>query len=444
MLIRKAAAILLMCTVLAGSSAACSKEKDNKDKGYQASEKAVLTLYKTDSDMVNTVAVKKYKEKYPDRTINVTSFSIDNEFSDRLISELFSGKGPDIIVSSAENFPSIHKAMESGILMDLNELISKDESFKLSDYNEKVMDSGVYKGKRYFIPISYSLDIIGAVDYMLDKNNVKIEGDSLTWYSVLEIIRKRNMNKQGKANYIFNDRVTLNQLVKNCGESLIDFEEKKTRFNSPEFIQMLNTYKSVFKPETVTGDVINKNQDVSFSYTTFGKATLENLVLFADPYEMQQSGRYVECLESINNFVEGRAKVYPYPTYNSKRESYVIQPIIVAVNSKCKFTKEAFDYIKLLLSDEIQNYSGIRIQVNKQAYKNIKEKPRFGGSTKIKYSNIINQLDKIIEDTEKYEVWDREIHKIVDEKLDEFSRGGKSAEQTAKELDEIIVQYLKD
>lgn len=56
----------------------------------------------------------------------------------------------------------------------MNEIITKDTDFKLSDYNEKILNYGVINNKRYIIPINYINTGFFTTKEILQKNNVML------------------------------------------------------------------------------------------------------------------------------------------------------------------------------------------------------------------------------------------------------------------------------
>ncbi len=65
------------------------------------------------------------------------------------------GTGPDVIFVNQLNDP--YKAMENRVLLDPQETIENDSEFDMSAFNQRVMDAGVHRGRRYFLPVSYGI-----------------------------------------------------------------------------------------------------------------------------------------------------------------------------------------------------------------------------------------------------------------------------------------------
>lgn len=107
-----------------------------------------------------------------------------------------SGEGSDIIIFSPNEYSDLKDLIQEGLLCDLNELIKKDKSFKLTDYNEKVMDCGAINGKRYFFPISFYIPALFTTKHAIDFNPEKWD-----WESIAATVKKFIEDNEGQQKY---------------------------------------------------------------------------------------------------------------------------------------------------------------------------------------------------------------------------------------------------
>ncbi|WP_139355000.1 ABC transporter substrate-binding protein, partial [Clostridium acetobutylicum] len=101
--------------------------------------------------------VNEFKEKYPNIKLNIVKFSSDSEYqkyNEKILSDTLSGGGPDIIYFDPED-TNARAFQKSGMLEDLKPYIEKDKDFNKEDYNSKLLNAGMYKGKLTFIPTDY-------------------------------------------------------------------------------------------------------------------------------------------------------------------------------------------------------------------------------------------------------------------------------------------------
>ncbi|MCX7923766.1 MAG: extracellular solute-binding protein [Clostridia bacterium] len=437
MLVRKIIPLFVTAVLLIGSTG-CSDKVKEAEKQKVNDHKIELKLYTQNQDVLTSAALVKYNESHKDSSIKVTSFEDYEQFRNRLTTELMSGQGPDIIMdmgnSFVSSFNSIYKTMESGVLEDLNGLIASDKSFNMADYNEKVMECGVYKGKRYFVPLSFRADIMTTTKDIMKKNGIKIDTENWTWNDLTQVAREYNPKVKDRARYLFAGwMIRVEQLLKNSGVDFVDFENKKTSFNSPEFIDMLKTFKRDINRAICPENELGYTGD---DLLTYDVAVMINNIgaINGGPFEAYRLS--ARSLGQGTDFVA-------FPTYSAKKSVQVIEPVTVSINAKSIYKKEAFEYIKLLLSEELQqrrdDFYQIIIPVNKKVYEDSKKQAALSKGVD---KEQVDKIDRIINRAERYEVWDYEVYMILLEHINQFVSGGKSPEQIAKSLDREVTDYM--
>ena len=145
---------LLILAVILTSTACQSTNTSNKNSD--------LSIYLFDNDLSTKQSVDKFNSGRDTGKINIRTFFTDEiqNYRDILLSELSNGTGPDIIVVYSYYTPNITQYLTLDAFYDINELIGKDEAFKLEDYDNRILDSGVKDGKRYLVPLSYTVDAL--------------------------------------------------------------------------------------------------------------------------------------------------------------------------------------------------------------------------------------------------------------------------------------------
>jgi len=107
-------------------------------------------------------AIRVFRSQNPDVEVTVERVgSLEDwwgAYVTRVSTELMAGMGPDIILT--DFFDDIHKTMDSGLFMDLSPLWHRDPDFTAREQlNPAIMDAGVYRGRRYVIPLGFTLPI---------------------------------------------------------------------------------------------------------------------------------------------------------------------------------------------------------------------------------------------------------------------------------------------
>ena len=155
---RRFAALTSAAVMLTAAGTGCS----GKDKVTIQEPTDKLVIYSgPEVDKALKAALSSFKNLYPNVEVEYKEFGTSDDpeaesnYLETIKNELSSGKGPDLILMHSSEYDDIYRMMKSESFQDLNPLLENDESFDKGLYNETVFDSGVFEGKRYFIPISY-------------------------------------------------------------------------------------------------------------------------------------------------------------------------------------------------------------------------------------------------------------------------------------------------
>lgn len=117
-------------------------------------------------------AVDVFKAQYPGVNVTINWIGdLDNDPADQyqaaLSMDLMAGSGPDVILT--DYFTSdLYKVMDTGVFLNMNSIIKEDASFKMDDYNTTILAAGYYKDGQYIMPTSYTLPIMLADQDTLD------------------------------------------------------------------------------------------------------------------------------------------------------------------------------------------------------------------------------------------------------------------------------------
>lgn len=116
-------------------------------------------------------ALERFRSLYPDvkLTLVTTEWEDHEKYCAFVRSELEQGRGPDVLFLDDSLFPDMYEAMDQGWFLDLNPLIASDASFSLQEYNQVVLDAGVRNGRRYALPVTYTLPVLLTSDEALEE-----------------------------------------------------------------------------------------------------------------------------------------------------------------------------------------------------------------------------------------------------------------------------------
>ncbi len=423
---------LLTIALMLSSTACTDREKDAEaaKEGTQSSGKTLKVYYGNWHHSLNASVLRDFKELHKDITIEEESINLNDfdAFRKRFTTELMAGETADIISLPGYCFPGGSNLMASGALYDLNPVIAEDKEFKLGDYNEVVMDTGVYEGKRYVIPVDYIFYYMDTYKSILDESNIELDLSNWTWEVLTDITEKFHRGNKGTARYSFLWFDILH-ILSSGRNTFVDYEAKTSGFNSPEFIAILNIYKRLLPSVCPEDERESLSADVEKCLNT---------VLFGI-----RSGGIPDIVTS-NNIVkkaEGEdAIILPCPSVDGEMYTPSYVSNAVAIASKCRYPKEAFDFIKIILSKKKQVNSLINNPVNKAV---LDENIRSLELKKISQENI-KRITDIVANVRDCDFGDDSYSSIVRGEMDDFISGRKTAEQTAKTIDEKVTLFLNE
>lgn len=336
-------------------------------------------------------------------------------FSKKITTELVAGAGPDIVVFNSSTFSSIHKAIASGVFYDLNLLINGDTEFKLSDYNNKVMEAGVFNGKRYLMPLNYSIFVLTTTEEKLDRDKFSIDKSGMmTWKEISEISNGYMNNRNDK---FFFSYVNPIEFFISSGINFVDVDKKTANFKSPEFTELLNEYKDIYNA-TIPYE---QQRDKDFNYV--------------DSKSLVRMDNSFMSRDTTLQYKVDNKMVYPVEMREMNEKIAASPYIIAGISSKCRQKKAAFDYIKLILSEKMQvSYKFSPVPVNTAAFMADKTEDN-------DYNTLAKKLSQNIG---KCEISENKIYAIIDQELGDFLNNKKNAEQTAAAIQDKVTIFLNE
>jgi multiple sugar transport system substrate-binding protein len=330
--------IVFLLAFLLGISTSCSQQTK-----IENDDKAKLTINLLESDKTLLDAVNRYNAENHNIKIDAKIFTDIEAYKNKNTTELSSGQGADIIVNRLDLLSNIYRISSNDVFCDLNEIIEKDPSFKLSDYHEKILDYGLINDKRYFMPIDYLNTGFFTTKEILDKNNIKLDGVEWTWQNVASIIKKFISDNKSNKKY-FIDSLNFTQILSSINNPFIDYETKKTSLNSKEFVELLNLYKDIYPaicPNNIKSKY-NKNDLLKNEIAVF-----LNIPLIDSP------SFYLRKLNDAQ-FFNQPIKILKSPALKDSDPIIVWPYHLLSINKSCENKMDAFEYIKLLLTYECQ------------------------------------------------------------------------------------------
>lgn len=423
---------LVTAVIILATTISCSSDNSKE-----------LSMYILDYDTVTKSAIDKFNEAHKDVQIKAKSLASVTEVQSKLMYEFNNGKDADIILCDGDTLPNLSVFFNKGSFYDLNTLIDNDKSFKKSDYFENVLDYGVFKYKRYVIPLSFKIEAMFTTKEILEKSNVEIDGKN-TGLDAFSEAADKYMSAVNEQDKYFVSGLDLNSLIQTSEKSFIDLENNTASFDTQDFIDLLNKYKSVSGsvcPSVMTATSKDRNNILPESKAVFLKFNALGPRYITEPY--RSFGAEIDPV------------MISSPSGYKGTHTIAVPERYIGVNSKCGNLNAAYDFVKLLLSKEYQDIDTMGgIPVNRDAYEQEKEyclKGKKGydawqaGGCKNKNTlkKLYSQLDTLIENIDRCWTSDTYINIVVQDKIQDFMDGNVKAEDAAKSIQQEIQNYLK-
>lgn len=448
-------AVLMLAMLLAACSQGGMEERKTDENGRRVITFTCANLSKTDEGVIK-VAVKSFENMHADATVDVKDMSQMGYDIDRYISvintELMAGKGPDIIPITY--LPAI-KYFRKNIFADLGKMIEEDESFDYDALITNVTEAGKYNGTLYAIPFKFSLPGVIGSKKILEEEGIDIDDDTWQASDFIDISRRvtKDINGDGTTDRYALPKMPMESVVKlfiNTG-NFIDFENKKAYFDSPEFIELLRTLKSI-----------------SDDKLTHKKIKLLDEIPYKNSQEVVFSGGLFEGYRALLGFkytLGGGDRVfYRLPSFGEKKDYSFDSNLMLGIINTSANKELAWDFIKILLSKEIQSiyavYSGTSgFPINREALEEQKKavlkldwrvRDEEAGWIPIRFTeDELSFIDNYISKVNTFQYSDMRIENIVIREIGPlFSKGfvfnTKDAEQIAESIQRKVQLYLDE
>ncbi|MDK8180270.1 extracellular solute-binding protein [Paenibacillus sp. UMB4589-SE434] len=424
------------------------KEKNAPDLKLDGKKKTIVfsTYF---PDEFYKQAKKKYEAKHPNITIDLSYVESDDahgeEDSEKFIkttnTAMLSGTGPDLI---AVDLLPTGSYVNKQLLVNMSELIEHDPSFQKDQYFTNIMDAVKLNGGIYGMPLNFFLYGLVGNETVINKSGVEINDKSWNWSQFVDVAKE--LKNAGPANnqsaLLSEPHYLLNEMVKDQYATYVDQANGEAKFDSEGFTALLHQVKSLFDEQ-----VASETASRSIFWNT-------SIVSPADYIRMMKQSEY------YGKGYEFTSKLYVKPHADGKEAGgYFRTYNTIGMNAKSKVKAEAWDFIKFMLSDEVQAKAGSAgFPLNKNVYqKQVQELLQEGkvisdqemGPLKGKVFDVTAQdlqgLEHFLaEAIYPVEFRPSKIDEIITNESKAFFSGQKSAEAVAKLIQNRVTTFLNE
>jgi multiple sugar transport system substrate-binding protein len=415
----------------------------------------VLTLAVSRDERFLDIAASKFQKDNPGYRIKIEAPQPGQDQQDQqnyindLNTRILSGKGPDIFMSGLLPYDNY---IPKNILADLSSLMASDKSFNTGDYYTNILDALKNNGKMYMLPVNFAFNGLIASKKVLDQEGISIDDSKWTWDDFKSIAEKLIKKDAGGSiirtalpNISCNDMMDSIMIVN--GSKFVDRSKKTASFDSPEFISILNVIKAFGDPK-----LANKGMKLGMP-DVFDAAGRGSIVFY--PTSMQDYINYSMMKTAFNSDIS----LLKLPSDGRSQADAFTSSQVYSISSNSKYKDKAWEFLKLLLSEDIQSQMDLNgFSVNKAAQQKKAQQAidmTAKGSVKIMMKGNskaitplpitqadIDYVNGYIPGLTRYSGTDDKISQIVRDETAAFFNGDKSVEETVKLIQDKVKLYL--
>ncbi|WP_308634842.1 ABC transporter substrate-binding protein [Paenibacillus silvisoli] len=410
---------------------------DDKPKTIVVSILGVNSFYK--------LAKEKYEALHPNTTIQFKEFTNKSMMSaadvEKYIktttTEVLSGKGADLFAFTTVDLP-IDKYVNKGAFENVNDWIDRDAGFDPRQYHTNIMSGSKMNGGLYLMPIEFYLEALYGDAAGLKKAGIAIDDQKWTWSQFAEV-SKRLADKNGQPSSIgfLPPEAMINNLVSDNYSRLIDGTTGKASFDTPYFKELLSEVKAMYDEKSLSGDAVT-NSNFYYSLITSPSDYLLRLGMF---------------------FKDGKVYQKPHAADQQSGISFLVTNQI-AMNANSEVKRDAWEFMKFLLSEEMQSYpkqpgsSGFSMNkaVNERAIEEVEANgmdqnvaAKGGGVTVEATEENLKAIRDMLSIASLRNIgYETTVQKIIAEEVKAFFTGQKSADAVAKLIQNRVSTYLNE
>ncbi len=294
---------------------------------------SMATFYLDYNLRAKVIEFNKKNTKY---RIEVTDYSEYNTQDDytagllKLSTEIISGNIPDILCTSRQ-IP-VDQYISKGLLEDLYPYIDNDPELGREAIVQEVFKAMETDGKLYQIASSFGIFTVAG-----DKNRIGSE-PGWTLDDLNNVLSQLPEGTMPFAPYYTRDYMLETVLAMNMNE-YVDWISGKCSFNSQDFIKLLefvNNFPEEY--DWMSGEFVDENQLIQSGQLLL---RISNLYNFSD-------------LQMYNAILGGNLVFKGFPC-ESKDGNALIVDSGIAMSSKCRDKEGAWQFMRILLTEEYQN-----------------------------------------------------------------------------------------
>ncbi|MFB9753960.1 ABC transporter substrate-binding protein [Paenibacillus hodogayensis] len=394
-------------------------------------------------------AVRLFEEKHADIHIEIKEYKASEgtgksgmameaadieKYVQSVTTQVISGKGSDLILMN--NLPQ-NKFVAKKLLVNLYDLMAKDSSFDRNALYPNILKASQDGDGLYVMPLSFSLETVQGNTELLKKANISVDKNNpWSWSQFKDVAKKLKQQGDSEGYYNLIMSPLLYDYIEDNYVQLVG--QGKPNFDSDLFRNMMKEIKSIYDEGLLSEGFTSATSDPS-------KAVFQMVGIFSPAAALT---------------IPSSLEYYQKPSVSGKKEGVPFKSMYsLGVNSKSDVQPEAWEFIKFLLSDEMQ------------ASPDLFGLPMNKGATDKKLNEVLQKIEKgtldlpipkdMLPDGETTKKRITEVQKLISEagarissdmkvltiameEFERFKNGQKSAEEVSKLIQNRVTTYLNE
>lgn len=385
-------------------------------------------------EFLNTAA-EQFMKRFPDVKVTVNSYkessgeSTVEDYRTYLNTKIMTGKAEDILVTG---FLPITKYSEMGVFEDLSGYIQKTPELNDENYFMNVLQAAKEdRGETYIVPYMARFDTLAfSAEFMSEHSGNESDMQGICFGTAMDLA-KQLVDETDKSNVFLiqmNEVSYAHYLIKDSIGRFIDGSTKKVNLDSPEYIALLESVKALSENGYFDSEIDFYNMEYYFAAEC--------------DYDVQAAYYSMDTKNGINHCM---------PLTDAEGRTLMKSNSCVAINSASENKDLAWEFIRYLLSDEVQtspSFHGPAVSrkgleaVAERYYAFYKEGNGGAGfGSEAEYKAI---LESWMEQINGCDTLDAAVMDLVDEENSKYFSGQQTAEETARRLKRQLEQYFNE
>ncbi len=309
----------------------------------KATDSLVIYTY-TGADVLDQRRINQFIAIYG---VDVEVVRVDGkipEYTERVMNDLASGSGPDVLFVDDLYSADIAKIALNGSLLDLTNVLAEDPDFSEEDYVEGAFEAGQFHGRQYVIPLAFEAPVLLSSTEKLDELGFDWDGIETTedFVENLGLLTPAAEETPGFERML-DSQNRFSQLLITSGITLIDYETGEVLPEEEELREFLEGYKAYFP----------------YDYNETGSTYLVGMGhegLLSDKWSFWLAPT-VSCLTESISILKNASCDYTMHLIPSQTGETVanIRGGAMAIRANTENSLNAYNFIKFMLSADAQS-----------------------------------------------------------------------------------------